>query len=172
MNTKNTVIFVIGTFLLWTVAYATMIAHYPKIYSPYSFPVVIPTLLLSTIFRNESMVYAIALGTLTIPVLFTAWSYPLLLGKKQIPKRTIIVALVLVCLSAIFLFFSWSYGIQYQGYIHTLSIDFFNFCFWIILYFLYRANVKQISFSTNFMFHWMLFAWIGWCGFPWLGELL
>lgn len=172
MNTKHSLIMGTGALLLWVISYATIIADYPTIYSPFSIPVVVPVLLLSEVFRGEAMVYAAILGTLTIPLLFLAWSFPLCRKQEQIPKRTLAAALTLISLSAFSLLFGWSYGIQYQGMMHTLSMYLYNFCFWAILFFLYRANAKHISFTTNFLFHWTMFAWLCWVAFPWLGELI
>jgi Ca2+/Na+ antiporter len=128
--------------------------------------------LLSEVFRAGSLVIAFALGSLIVPILFIAWSYPLLKGQEQIPKRTKVMTMALIVLSAVFLVISWPYGIEYQGVKHTIIMYLFNFCFWYILFRIYRANTRQISFITNFLFHWITFAWLGWVAFPWLGELL
>jgi hypothetical protein len=33
-----------------------------------------------------------------------------------------------------------------------------------------RALPKSKSFASNLIFHWLLFAWLGWFAFPYLGE--
>ncbi len=160
-----------GALLLWAVGWATISAGYPRIYSPYSFPVVVPVLALSEVFRGIAAPLAFALGSLPIPLSFIAWSFHLLGGQEEIPKRSGVAALVLVFLSAVFLLAGWSYGIQYQGITHTAAMCLFNLCFWIVLFLIHWANARQCSFATNLLFHWILFAWFGWVAFPWLGEL-
>jgi hypothetical protein len=35
----------------------------------------------------------------------------------------------------------------------------------------FRSLIVAPSFRTNMFFHWILFAWLAWFAFPWLGEL-
>ena len=162
--------FIIGALLLWGLAFATVSAGYPKIYSPYASAVVIPIFLLLEIFRGSHGV--IYLATLFIPIIFFVWSWPLLKGQVHIPKRTSILAIILILLSVVDLGMSWKYGVKYQGMVHTIAMYAFNAGFWFILLWLYWKNSKIDSFTTNFLFHWFLFAWVGWVAFPWLGELI
>lgn len=163
--------FFIGTLLLWSIAYATINANYPKIYSPYSFTVIVPVLALHEIFR-DGRILSYTLGTLIIPLLFLLWSFPLLHGQEQIPNRTKYCAVLLVLLSMIMLIVSWPYGIQYQGLAHTIAIYVMNVISWTVLILLYRSNKAHSSYASNYIFHWALFAWLAWVAFPWLGELL
>ena len=171
MRNKNTALVVLGTLLLWPVSYASIIAKYPKIYSPYSLPVIAPVMLIFEISHAIPVRLAFAVGTLLVPILFVAWSYHLFTRQEQIPKRSKVVSIILTALSALMLVLGYSYGIQYQGLIHTIAICLFNIMFWMALFYLLRANARQPSFSTNFLFHWIMFAWLGWVAFPWLGEL-
>jgi hypothetical protein len=163
--------FVVGALLLWGVAYASINANYPKIYSPYSFIVIMPILALHEIFRSGHLM-SYLLGTLITPLLFLLWSVPLLSGQIKIPKRSKIIAILLVLLSLLLLVGSWSSGIQYQGVTYTIAIYALNLFFWTVLIFLYRSNKIRASYTSNYLFHWILFAWLGWVAFPWLGELL
>jgi len=160
----------VSAVFLWGVAYTTISANVPKIYSPYSFAVVIPLFSLYEVFGGRAITFALA--TLAIPVLFVFWSFPLLKGQERIPKRTKILAALLVLLSFIALAASWSYGIQYQGIGHTVAMYLFNLGCWAILFVLLRNNARQASYTSNFLFHWTLFAWLAWVAFPWLGELI
>lgn len=169
-NRRPVLYFVIGTLLLWAVAYSTISANYPKLYSPYSFAVVIPLMSLYEVLGGHLVTFVAA--TLAIPLSFAAWSLPLLKGEKRIPKRTKIAATVLVSLSLVFLALSWSYGVKYQGTTHTVAMYVFNALFWAALLVVGRRNLREPSYGYNFLFHWLLFAWLGWVAFPWLGELI
>jgi hypothetical protein len=162
--------FVVGTLLLWVVAYSTISANYPKLYSPYSFVVVIPLMSLYELFGGKPPTFVVA--TLTVPVLFAAWSLPLLTGQKRVPNRTKIASIVLVSLSLVFLALSWPYGLKYQGALHTVAMYLFNGAFWAALLVIGRRNTREPVYASNFLFHWLLFAWLGWVAFPWLGELI
>lgn len=162
--------FVVGTLLLWAVAYATISANYPKLYAPYSFVVVIPLMSLHELLGGIPLAFIIA--TLTAPVLFAAWSLPLLTGQKRIPNRTKVASLILVSLSLVMLALSWPYGLKYQGALHTVAMCLFNVAFWAALLVLGQKNSREPAYITNFLFHWFLFAWLGWVAFPWLGELI
>jgi len=171
MKKKYTTYFVVGALLLWSVAYASISADYPKIYSPYSFIVIMPVLSLHEIFRSRHLMSDL-LGTFITPLLFLLWSFPLLRGQIQIPKRSKIAAILLVLLSLVSLIGSWPYGIKYQGVIHTIAIYVFNLIFWSVMFIMYRNNTTRASYASNYLFHWILFAWLGWVAFPWLGELI
>ncbi len=167
-NNKYRISFIVGAIILWVIAYATIHANVPTIYAPFSLIVVVPTLLLSP-FKQP---IASLLGPMTIPILFAVWSFALLKGQKQIPKRTKIAAVILILLSLVLLAQSWKYGIRSQGIVHVLAMYIFNLFLWISLFFIYRSNAKHASYVSNFLFHWVLFAWLGWVAFPWLGELI
>jgi len=162
--------FVFGAILLWGVAYATIFANLPAIYSPHSFSVVFPVILFDEFLDDQ--IAALILGTLPIPILFFLWGFPLIRGQECIPKRTMILACILILLSFVGLLFSWPYGVQYQGYIHTFVMYLLNFCCWVALLKIVKNNKRKPSYSSNFLFHWILFAWLGWVAFPWLGELI
>jgi hypothetical protein len=163
--------FLVGALLFWGVAYAPIIANYPKIFSPHSFIVIMPVLALHEIFRSGHLLSYI-IGTLIVPLLFLLWSFPLLRGQVQIPRRSKIGTIFLILLSLLSVIASWPYGVKYQGLIHTIAIYIFNLIFWTALFLLYRSNTTRESYTSNYFFHWILFAWLGWVAFPWLGELL
>lgn len=170
MNRKLILNFVVGVFILWGISYSTICANVPKIYSPFSFTVAIPTLSLYSVFGSHPITFV--LGSFCIPLAFILWSLPLMKGQQQIPKRTKIAAIVLVLPSLYLLASSWSFGVAYQGKSHTITMYLFNVIFWVGLFTINYRNAKLPSYASNFAFHWVLFAWLGWVAFPWLGELI
>jgi len=159
-----------GFILLWIICYFTICADYPKIYSPYSFPVVIPLLILSDLL-NSSFI-AIVVSTLIVPILFMLSIKYFLQDSYRITNVFKIVVFVIMLISTIFLLTGWRYGIQYQGYRHTIAMYIFNAMFITILFILNRINKIKSSYISNFLFQWIFFSWLGWSAFPWLGELI
>ncbi len=160
----------IGALVLWGISYSTISSNVPRIYSPYSFSVVIPTFMLYSVLGSSTI--TTITSTLLIPVLYILWCFHLLRDCKAIPKRSLVCSSILIFLSAYQLTVSWTYGIKYQGMVHTIVMYIFNIIFWIALFIMFRANRKKPSYATNYMFHWIFFAWFCWVAFPWLGELL
>ena len=162
--------YVAGAILLWGIAYISIATSSPKIYSPYSLIVILLGMTIYELFQVGKLTVYL-LSSFVIPLLFLLWSLPLLSGQTQIIKRSKIITILLVLLSLVWLIASWSYGIQYQGITHTVAVDIFNVMFWLVLFLLYRINRTSPSYTSNYFFHWLLFAWLGWVAFPWLGEL-
>ncbi len=170
MSKKYVTHITIGFFALWAVAYASISANYPTIFSPFSFVVIVPGMALSQVISSNKLTYFL-FGTLITPVTFVLWSFPLLRGQTQIPKRSKIGASLLVALSLYSLIGSWPYGVIYQGVFHTVVICIWNVICWFALFFLNRSNSIRQSYWSNYLFHWIFFAWLAWVAFPWLGEL-
>jgi hypothetical protein len=82
------------------------------------------------------------------------------------------ISALLVSLSVIFLFVSYDYGVQYQGLHHTLFMYLFNGIFIFSLIATLIANNREPSINKSLVFRVLLFCWLGWCAFPWLGELM
>ncbi len=170
MNHKLKLNFVVGVIILWGISYSTFCASVTKIYSPYSLTVAIPILSLGAVFGGYWI--AFVLGSFCVPLVFMLWSLPLLKGQQQIPIRTKIASIALILLSLYYLGSSWSYGVAYQGKLHTVAMYLFNIITWVTLMVINFKNAKQPTYNSNFAFHWLLFAWLGWVAFPWFGELL
>jgi hypothetical protein len=48
----------------------------------------------------------------------------------------------------------------------------FNGIFICSLITAYIANNRKPSMNNSLVFRVLLFCWLGWCAFPWLGELI
>jgi len=124
-------------------------------------------------FGNGSVIF---FGTVYIPVLFMLWSYQLVKGDNVIPKRSKILTLILVFVSLLWLVpwlvAIWAGGARHQGLGPTNAALMVNVLCWFVLFMLYRASMKYKLYIQNYLFHWLLFAWLGWFAFPWFGESL
>jgi hypothetical protein len=140
----------------------------PSLIRPLPMMTTIPAFVLSSPpFRSSSYLFAVLVPAL----LFIAWHPGLFRGKCEIPIRTFVLLTVLSILSVIYFVSGWNDGKQYQGREYTIVICAMNVVWlvslWILLYGAYRLRV----FKTNLLFHAVLFAWLAWYGFPYLGEL-
>jgi hypothetical protein len=101
--------------------------------------------------------------------LFFAWNPRLLFGATNIPLRSIALFALAAAFSIYWFFAAWRYGVEYQGWWHTYLMVGFNVVWIALIGFLCRR--RDVSFARNLLFHWMLFAWLGWYAFPYLGDL-
>lgn len=133
----------------------------PSVPPPYPALVVIP-------------MFFLGLLALFLPsLLFFAWHPTLFKGSNVFPKRTYILFVVLVVLTVPWFIVSWKFGLQYQGARFTYFACGVNAA-WIaaltaLLWRCWRKN--NISFPSSLLVHWVLFAWLAWWAFPYLGEL-
>lgn len=67
---------------------------------------------------------------------------------------------------------SWKWGLQYQGARYTDSVLALN-VIWLagLRTMSYVCCKREPSFTTSLTLHWLLFAWVAWYAFPYLGEL-
>ena len=111
------------------------------------------------------------LAILVPALLFFAWNPGLFRGNVRVPKRSWALLAFLTALSPVYFAVSWRYGNQYQGREYAVAICAINtvwtVAWWAILYRAWRAS----SFGMNLFFHALLFAWLAWYAFPYLGEL-
>lgn len=100
------------------------------------------------------------------------WNPGLFRGSADIPRRSWLLLAVLTVLTAVYFVGSWHYGLEYQGKRFTYGICALNAGWLVLLWtaFMWRRN--KPSFAKNLILHWLLFTWLGWYAFPYLGELL
>jgi lysylphosphatidylglycerol synthetase-like protein (DUF2156 family) len=152
------------TVFIWFTSFATMSAGRPELYSPLALIIVIPSLCLG--FRSPLA------GAFIGPIIFSVWCFPLLGGQRKVPLKSKILALIILGLSVLLFVKGWHYGVMYQGIFHTAVMCSYNVVFSVALFILERRNHAKPTFKTNMIFHALLFTWLTWAAFPWLGELL
>jgi hypothetical protein len=141
-----------------------MLDGVPTLRCPFPTLTVIPALFLST-------------GRLTwfavlVPAgLFFLWNPGLFHGNTVIPKRSWVLLAVLTVLTAVYFVGSWNYGLEYQGRRFTYYICALNAGGLVFLWTAFMVRGNTPSFVRNLILHWLLFAWLGWYAFPYLGEL-
>ena len=159
-------------------SYLSVWAAVPMPLSPFSLPSAI-----SAIFSIEwakgaighgpvSTAVGFILGAVPFAVLFVAWSFQLLRGKSRVPVRSAVLLALLALASVWHLVATWHAGVENQGYLHTALMGAVNAFAAIGLALLLRSAVTVPSFARSLAFHGLMFAWVAWCAFPWLGELI
>jgi hypothetical protein len=111
------------------------------------------------------------LAILVPAILFFAWNPGLFRGNLRVPKRSWVLLITLSALSIAYFVGSWSYGNQYQGHQFTVAICAVNIVWLVILWAILSRSSRLSSFKANLFFHAVLFAWLAWYAFPYLGEL-
>ena len=159
---------IVGSLVIWLFSSLTVIADSPRMYSPYSFTVVLPMFGVYSVVKNEGL--AILVGGAVVPLAFSIWCHFFVKRRQRIPVSSLVLAIVLVVLSAAGLAASWSGGLKYQGAPHTLVMYGYNLAFWALMLCLYRRNTSKPALTSCMAFHTCLFSWLGWSAFPWLGE--
>jgi len=139
----------------------------PTVFSPLPALTVIPALLLDE-WHNLGNA-AVILPTL----LFCLWNRQLFRGEVKVPKRSHVLLTSLAVLTAIDFVVSWKWALHYQGLKFTVAVCSVNIAWLAFLAIAFaRSRRGTTSFATSLLLHWMLFAWLGWYAFPWLGELI
>jgi hypothetical protein len=104
-------------------------------------------------------------------LLFFTWNPGLFRGQAQVPKRTLVLLAAMPLLTAVYFVESWKYGLEYQGRQHVYAICAINGVWLVTLWMIVAGRAYRTSFRGNLLLHWLLFAWLGWYAFPFLGEL-
>ena len=105
---------------------------------------------------------------------FFLWSPGLFHGERRTPKRLYVLLAVLAVSSVAWFVGGWQYGLDYQGVRYTSIVAILNVFFVTVLIagFFRNWSSREPSFKRNLILHWVLFAWLAWYAFPWLGEML
>ena len=111
------------------------------------------------------------LAVLIPALLFFMWNPGLFKGKSQIPRRSWILLILLSILTVVYFIVSWTYGNQYQGRGYTVAICAINGVWLLLLWAILYRSSHLASFKANLFFHAVLFSWLAWYAFPYLGEL-
>ena len=138
---------------------------YPTVMCPFPLLTVLPAFLLSRL----GMPYA----AVAVPSLvFFLWHPGLFRGEGEVPRRSSVLLIAAIALSVADFAGGWKYVLQYQGAEHTRAVCLVNVAWAAFLVFAF-ARVWKVgsSFRMSLILHWLLFAWLGWYAFPYLGEL-
>ena len=109
------------------------------------------------------------LAAVPLTLAFLAWSLPNR-SASAIPSRSRLLWLGISILSVPYFLLSWQYGMTWQGPKHTIGLAAINGLFVAMCGLLYVHNHRNPSVTSKLTFHGLLFTWLAWGAFPWLGE--
>lgn len=140
-------------------------AGVPTLYCPMPTMTLVPALALSSLKLQTAAVL--------IPMIFFFLWNPGLIIREQsnMPKRTVGLVGLLSMLTTVDFVLEWKYGLQYRGTEHTIVVYSLNVLWLAVLWWTVIRAWRRPSFWANLLSHWVLFAWLGWYAFPYLGEL-
>lgn len=136
----------------------------PTLLSPFPLATVLPAFILA-----QAQLYPLAV--LVPTALFFLWCPKLFQGQDKVPNRSIVLLGILTVLTGIFFIASWSDGMRYQNAAFTYGTCAANIGWIILLWSVFIWARGKGYFQANLLTHFLLFAWIGWSAFPYLGEL-
>ena len=156
-----------GAAAMWLVCYLSVMGV--EYLSPLSMTVVIPVYFALNVLGLQGPL-AVILGTVLVPLAFLAWSTTLWQGEPTIPKRSRNLAMLVFAASVLWFMWSGQVGVQTKGLFYVILMQGFNVLIASILVLFYRLNKAEPKFRMAYAYHWLMFAWIGWCAFPWMGP--
>jgi len=137
----------------------------PTLYGPLPTLTILPAFVLSR-WQLQS------LAVIVPSILFFLWNPGLVINQQpKLPKRTVILLGLLTGLTFVDCVLEWKYGVEYRGMRHTLLVYAINAVWLASLWYTVVRSQRQPSFKSNLFSHWLLFAWLAWYAFPYLGEL-
>lgn len=163
----------IGVFIVIILGALSVYASAPTIASPFALITVLFTFLVSATPLNTPVLPARVeilslLAAAPLGAAYYLWASPL--GVKQISRRSHILAALTAMLSSVYFFSAWPFGEIYQGKLHTLVLALVNSTIAALL--LILSLWRQVGRAKASLFDLVLFSWLAWCAFPWLGEVL
>jgi hypothetical protein len=162
---SSTLTCIFGLTLLIPASLGLLLTGIPSLLCPLPALTVIPAFLLSS--------WRLSRAAVIVPVLFfLAWNTGALRGNARIPKRTYALLALATVLSVAWFVSGWNYGLKYQGPRYTHIVCIVNAAWIALLWLIFgRYWKREPSFKINLLLHWILFAWLAWYAFPYLGEL-
>lgn len=110
-----------------------------------------------------------AMGIMLVPIVFAVWSLPLLWGRV-VPSRSIVLLICTAVISSLWLIFGFRKGIHHQGFSYVTSVIVIGIGWWVLLGMLAFIAWRWPSMGRNYLLQVVLFIWLAWYAFPYLGE--
>jgi hypothetical protein len=116
--------------------------------------------------------FIVRVGAVLVPIaLFFAWNPSLFRGQETVPKRTYWLLGIIILLNAAWFASGRKWGVEFEGIRYVRIVGIVNAAWSALLVALFAAFRKRGTFNNNLFLHWMLFVWLAWYAFPYLGEL-
>ena len=138
----------------------------PSILAPASMPVALPLLL----WGGGVLWHQIAVVSAAFALLFLVPYVALAPYGKTTGAIVSGFAVLCMVLSVTYWTAGWRYGLRYEGRAYTITHAAENLvCYAALIALIIRARASA---PARALLHWATLAWLVWCAFPWLGEVL
>jgi hypothetical protein len=170
-TTRRILITILGALGLLLPPALLIVARYPRMWAPFPVALVFPLFFTSEM-QPHARAMALSCLVFSIPaILFLVVGRGLFRGHSRTPLFTLLIAVGLGACNGWWLFAAWSYGVTWQGTVHTVAVTIINVALYACaLVALIKAR-WQPSYTLNYLGHWLIFLWFGWYSFPYFGEL-
>jgi len=111
----------------------TMVSGNPTIYSPYSFTVFIPAVFVSNLNLPDVLFFLACVFPITVGYLL--WAFAFVRPTFKISTVARALATLIILLSLTFNASAYSYGLKYQGELHTRAVLVINAVFDVVKFF-------------------------------------
>lgn len=178
-DTRHRLRLIVGTVLVASSGVISLSSGVPTAIAPFSLPVVYLVLIAEEYLNypgaSNFTEAAAFLSCATIPpaLVFLGWNKGIgRATENRIPVRSLLLYLFVAASSVPFLLRGIPYGLEYQGATHTYTVIIENAILALALLLLLISNRRRPLPWHPIGFNTVLFVWIMWCSFPWLGELI
>lgn len=159
---KRCVVALVGAFALWIPGWIGLMVGVPTYLSPLPALTVLPEVFLGSR----------ALGAVAPTLFLLMWNPRLFRGAAKIPDRSVALLIASGLLSIAWFALGWKYGAQYEGSQYVYFVCAANVAWIVLLGFAFNRYMRrEPSFMVNLLVHLLLFTWLAWYAFPYLGEL-
>jgi len=103
-------------------------------------------------------------------VLFAFWSYPYA-REAQKPKRSLYLGACLGLLSLAWFIYGFRYAIEYHGAVYFVGVSIFGSALFATAIRTSMLAVQKGARTMQVVSDTLLFSWLAWLAFPYMGEL-
>jgi hypothetical protein len=158
---SSTLTCIFGLSLLIPASLGLILTNIPTVLCPFPFLTVLPAFIFSS-----------RVAVIVPVLLFFAWIPRAFQGDAKIHRRSYVLLAVATILSVAWFVSGWHYGLKYQGDRYTHIVCIVNATWLAFLWVIFALYWKrETTLKINLLLHWILFAWLAWYAFPYLGEL-
>lgn len=135
-----------------------------------SVPVAIPLFLVDDWTIGGPLVASLFVELL-FPLLFLGWTVPAVFGRRRAPFRSILLFAVVALSSVAWFVAAGPEAVGRHGWGYLVRLGTLSAVTGLGSGCALYLDRRQPRFEHNLMFHGLLFLWLTWSAYPWLGEL-
>nr|WP_206663236.1 hypothetical protein [Ningiella ruwaisensis] len=169
-SAQRFVLMTLGACIVCIVAMLSVASTTPSVYAPHSVFVIFPALFVSIFPFSDFVV--MFLGALPITLVYLVCLYKGSKQPEQISNLSIVLITALALACVIVNAFLFSSGAAHQGLLHVIFIYVLNGFFIVSIPAVYWRYMKNRNLLNYTQFVTLIFIWLAFCAFPWLGPTL